>query len=231
VETPGSSRSRLAFAAVGIVAAVLSLSSSVLGDLARLDHGTLVGDSADVVRLGADHAGLFRWGGLLDMLGSYLLFLPLAVYLRNRFHDQHPTTVDVGTVAAVVASGVGAAGAAAWASASPLISAYATASPTDRPHLAVTFATVIHVVIALWHFAVGPARAVWLASVAIVARDQWRGFAVYSAVLAAATGLASIGAALMPNATSSVPETVFFLPFVVWPVWLAVRIWRDGASS
>jgi hypothetical protein len=218
------------FAAVGIAAAVLSLASSILLDLARLDDGKLVGDAADIVRLGADHAGLFRWCGLVDMVGSYLLFLPLAVWLRNRFHDAHPTSVDVGTVAAVVYGGVGAAGAAAWAAASPLITAYASASPSDRPHLATTFTAVIHVVAALWHYVAGPAAAVWFASVAIAVRDQWRGFAVYSVILAAVTALASTGAALMPNATSSAPGTVFFLPLAVWPVWLAVRILRDDAS-
>ena len=161
------------------------------------------------------------------MFGSYLLFLPLAVYLRNRFHDAHPTTVDVGTVAAVLYGGVAAAAAAAWASATPLISTYAGASPSERPQVALTFATVMHVVTALWHFVAGPAGAVWLGSIAIAVRDRWRGFAMYSAILAAATGLTSIGAALLPNATSSGPGTLFFLPFAVWPAWLAVRIWRD----
>ena len=223
-------RRRTAFAAVGIAAAVLSLTSSVLLDLSRLDDGNLVADSVDIVALGPQHVALFRWTGLLDMLGSYLLFLPLAVYLRNRFHDAHPATIDVGTVAAVVYGGVGAAGAAVWASAAPLIAAYADASPTARPALAVTFAAVVHAVNALWHFVAGPAAAVWFASVAIVTRDQWRGFAIYSAVLGVVTGLASIGAALMPDATSSAPGTLLFLPLAVWPAWLAVRIWRDDTD-
>jgi hypothetical protein len=72
---------------------------------------------------------------------------------------------------------------------------------------------------------------VWFASVAIAVRDRWRGFAVYSAVLAAATGLASIGAALVPDATSTGPGTLYFLPLAVWPAWLAVRISRDDVSG
>jgi hypothetical protein len=35
----------------------------------------------------------------------------------------------------------------------------------------------------------------------------------------------------VPNATSSGPSTLFFLPLAVWSAWLAVRIWRDDASS
>jgi hypothetical protein len=225
-----SQRSRAAFAAVAIAAALISLTSSVLLDLARLDDGRLVGDAADIVRLGSDHAGIFRWCGLLDMLGSYLLFLPLAVCLRNRFHDAHPTTVDIGTVGAVVYGAVGAAAAAAWAGAAPLISAYAIASPSGRPLLATSFAAVIHVVTALWHYVGGPAAATWFVCVAISTRDTWRGFAIYSALLGAATGLASIGTALFPNATSSGPGSLAFLPFAVWPAWLAVRIWRDRTS-
>jgi hypothetical protein len=225
--SPDAVRRRRAFAAVGIAAAVLSLASSVLLDLARLDDGSLVGDSADIVRLGTDHEGSFRWSGLVDMLGSYLLFLPLAVYLRDRFRDAHPTTTEIGFVAAIVYGAVGAAGAAAWASAAPLISTYANAAATDRPLLATTFATVIDVVNALWHFVAGPAAAVWFATVAIAARNRWRAFAIYSALLAAATALASIGAALSPDATSTAPATLFFLPLSVWPAWLAMQVIRD----
>ncbi len=220
-------RSPRVFAAVGVAAAAISLTSSVLGDLARLDNGRLVGDSAHIVRLGADHAGFFRWAGLLDMVGTYLLFLPLAVYLRRRFRGVHAAIMDMGTVAAVVALGVGAAGAAVWASAAPLISAHASASPNERPYLEVTFATVIHAVTAVWHYVTGPALAVWFGSVAIAARAQWRGFAAYSMVLAVSAALGSIGAALLPNATSTGPTTLFFAPLAVWAAWLGVRIWCD----
>jgi hypothetical protein len=215
---------------VGIAAAVLSLTSSILLDLARLHDGNLVADSADIVRLGDGHAGLFRWSGLLDLLGSYLLFLPLAVYLRQRLHEAHPTAIDIGTVAAVVYGGVGAAGAAAWVGATPLITAYTNAPASEQPHVAVTFAAVLHVVAALWHYVAGPAAAVWFAAVAIAARTRWRRFAAYSAILATATGLASIGAALYPEATSSGPATLYFLPLAVWPAWLAAHVWHDDAS-
>ena len=84
METPGSSGSRLAFAAVGIVAAVLSLSSSVLGDLARLDHGTLVGDSADVVRLGIEE------GVLVNATGPATIRFAPALTLTQAEIDRYP---------------------------------------------------------------------------------------------------------------------------------------------
>ncbi|HUR78885.1 MAG TPA: hypothetical protein VMZ22_13130 [Acidimicrobiales bacterium] len=223
-----SARGRRAFAAVGFAAAAIQLASGVMGDLARSDHGHLVADSALIVRLGTDHVALFRWSSLLDLFGFYLLMVPLAVYLRSRFRATHPMTADVGLVAAVIFGGVGATGAAIWVSATPLISEYAHAAPADRPYLAAIFGAMIHAGAALWHFVEGPAGAVWFASVAISARLRWRGFALYSAILAVAIALGSVGTMVAPDATSSAPTTLIFLPIVVWPVWLAIRILSTG---
>jgi len=210
-----------------MAAGVIGLASSVLLDLSRLDRGRLVADSALIVRLGSDHVELFRWASLLDLFGSYLLMLPLAVYLRNSFHAEQPATVDIGTVAAVVFGVAGATGAATWASATPLIAAYARASPGDRPYLAAIFAAAIRAGTALWHFVEGPAAAVWFGCTALATRHRWRGFARYSAALTVAIALGSAGTMVLPDATSSGPATLFFLPVAVWPVWLAIRIWRD----
>jgi hypothetical protein len=89
---------------------------------------------------GADAALLWRWVMLADMFGSYLLLVPLALFLHRRLRDRRPWLADLGLTGALAYIVVGGAAAAILATAgSPLIEAYAAAAPADRLAIAASF--------------------------------------------------------------------------------------------
>lgn len=93
-----------------------------------------------VLEQGREASALWRWGFLGDMLYSYLLLLPLALYLHRRLRGSRPWLADLGLAGALayVLIGGAAAGILAQAGAS-LIEAYHDAAPTDRPAILTSF--------------------------------------------------------------------------------------------
>jgi len=144
---------RLAVYSVGL-AVVLAVPSSValFAAFGWNIEAAIFGDPAVILGRGADAALLLRWAAILDMLFSYLLLVPLALYLHRRLRPLRPWLADLGTVAAFAYIFVGAAGAAMLAIAgSSLVEAHATAAPADRAAIATSFEALRNIVFfALW---------------------------------------------------------------------------------
>jgi hypothetical protein len=82
---------------------------------------------------GRDTAVLWRWGFFGDMLFSYLLLLPLALFLHRRLRERRPWLADLGLAGALAYILIGGAAAAILAQAgSSLIEAHDAAAPADR---------------------------------------------------------------------------------------------------
>lgn len=115
-------------------------------------EAAIFGDPAVILGRGADAAVLLRWAAILDMLFSYLLLVPLALYLHRRLRPLRPWLADLGTVAGFAYIFVGAAGAAVLATVgSSLVEAHATAAPADRAAIATAFEALRNIVFfALW---------------------------------------------------------------------------------
>jgi hypothetical protein len=70
----------------------VGLASSLSWDAVRYSDGTFVARTADLVAIGENRATLFRIALLADMLSSYLLFVPIALYLAAR-HEHVPIAI------------------------------------------------------------------------------------------------------------------------------------------
>ncbi|MFN2538734.1 MAG: hypothetical protein ABR549_11410 [Mycobacteriales bacterium] len=68
-------------------------------------------DPAVVLAIGADDAGVLRVSYLLTALGSYVMLVPLALWLRAKVADPDPVRDGTTTVAGLAYLGLGAAGA------------------------------------------------------------------------------------------------------------------------
>jgi hypothetical protein len=93
-----------------------------------------------VLGRGPDTAALWRWGFFGDMLFSYLLLLPLALFLHRRLRERRPWLADLGLTGALAYIFIGGAAAAILAHAGgSLIEAYDRAAPADRPAILASF--------------------------------------------------------------------------------------------
>jgi len=93
-----------------------------------------------VLGRGQDTALLWRWGFLGDMLYSYLLLLPLALFSHRRVRPPRPWLADVGLAGALAYIFIGgaAAGILAQAGAS-LIEAHGAADAAQRSAIVTSF--------------------------------------------------------------------------------------------
>ena len=110
---------------------------------------------------------LFRWAFLGDMFYSYLLLVPLALFLHRRLRERRPWLADLGLAGAFAYIFLGGAGAAILATAgSSLVEAYAAAAPADRPAIATSYELVRDIVyFALWQTLDGFTAGTWMFSV------------------------------------------------------------------
>jgi hypothetical protein len=97
----------------------------------------LVNDPGMAIRIGPDDAGMLRWAYLADMVGYYLLLVPIILALRAE--DPSPAG-DIGAVGGLAYVVLGGGGAALLAALSPpLIDAFAEGGPAERVAARTTF--------------------------------------------------------------------------------------------
>ena len=104
-------RTALVGVALGAVSGLL-LWLAVDDVIARVGILELVEDQSLVVQAGPGAAELFRWGYLADMLGYYLLWLPLVLALEGRIAASLGSgPARLATISGVLYIGIGALGA------------------------------------------------------------------------------------------------------------------------
>lgn len=116
---------------------------------------------------GPEAAVLWRWGFLGDMLFSYLLLLPLALFMHRRLRGRRPWLADLGLAGAFAYIFIGGAAAAILAQAgSSLIVAYHAALPIDRPPILTAFLLLRDAfVFGVWQTLDGLTAGTWVLSV------------------------------------------------------------------
>lgn len=215
---------RLAIGA-SLLAIVISVPSTVAFSAAfgfSID-GMLFGEPSAILGRGSSAATLLRWGAIGDMLYSYVLLVPLALYLHQRLRPRLPWLADLGTVAGLAYMFVGGAGAAILAVAgSSLVDAYSTAALADQFAIATSFDVVRSIVfLALWQTLDAITLGTWILSVGWLIRPERRalgrllilvGLGLFAASLMTMLGLSS--AALIAGGAAVV--------VIVWAGWLLV---------
>jgi hypothetical protein len=94
-------------------------------------------DPVRLLGVGSLGAQLLRWGALTDMLGYYLLLVPLVVCIGRELRPRCGPIVDLFTVSGVLYAAIGATAAVVLAEAGPvLLRAYDQAHPAGRGGIA-----------------------------------------------------------------------------------------------
>lgn len=152
----------VALAIVIAVPASLAFYGAFGWDLAA---GTF-GEPSAILGRGPEAAALLRWGAIGDMFFSYLLLVPLVLFLHRRLRPIKPWLADVGTVGGLAYIFVGGAGAAILATVGPpLVEAYATADAAGREQIQTAFDMLRNIVFfGLWQLIDPITAGAWVAS-------------------------------------------------------------------
>ncbi len=159
---------------------------------------------------------------LADMLGFYLLQIPIAIFLHLRLRAN--PVMNYATVFGVGYCLIGAIGAAALSVAWPTLSALYQSAPDEAARIALrdSFTTISAVVnVGLWGRAEFLLGALWWILIGFAADGTMRAFRAVSWVLGGATAMAWLG-----NLVSAplLAEPALMAYMVLVPVWLITMV-------
>jgi hypothetical protein len=166
------------------------------------------------------------------MLYSYLLLVPLALFLHRRLRPNRPWLADLGALAAFAYIFLGGAGAAILAIAgSSLVEAHALAAPADQPLIYVSFEAVRDLVFdALWQMLDAITLGTWIVTTGVLLLPERR--ALSRVLVGLGAGVIAYSAVTMLDIRSLALVALFpglgVLAGLVW--WLVDRSRRGAAQ-
>lgn len=212
---------------LAVLAGPITLTGLILG-ISLVDFDAEAFREPDVVlALGSDKAAVLRVSYLLTALGSYLMLVPLLLWLRRRLGDGDALRRDTATVFGLAYLGLGAAGACVLAAAIPeLIRQYAEPG-ADRAALEIAWHTANRIgEDGLQGMVQNVAGAVWWLLVGLQLRHIARGLGVLTLVLGVASAVNSLGSLFEADALQVPGLTVTVLLSPVWSLLLGVWLLR-----
>lgn len=211
---------------LAIVAGVLALLSLVVG-LAGVEWDFEVfSDTSSLIAIGSAAAGFIRWSYWLNMLGNYLLLIPLALLLY-----QWLTPINLDYTRLFTASGLlylvlGAAGSAILASAWPfLIEQYEVASQAQQEILQLDFQVVNAIAEEGLHGVIqNLAGAVWFLGIGSLLRAKHNSLGILAVAIGIFLSLNTLGNAFNIEALSLIGLTANILLGPLWSIWIGILL-------
>jgi hypothetical protein len=227
----------LAAATLAIVSLPFGAASVVASLVAAKYNVNALSQPLIILRAGSAAAEWWRWSLIFDLLGYYLLIVPLTLCLRNMLRPRNPGWVDLFALCLLIYSLIGAIGAAVLAAVTPpLIDAYSAATPSQR--------TILEVVSTTYSNAVY--RGLWNLLEVFVAGFGWIGFGyllgvgrrplgIASVVLGVACLVDALGSALKLNLAAMTGLSIYLVLAPIWGCWAGISLLRhemepDGGS-
>jgi hypothetical protein len=185
-------------------------------------EASIFGEPGAILGRGSEAAALLRWGAVGDMFYSYLLLIPLVLFLHRRLRPNRPWLADLGTLCGFAYIFVGGAGAAMLAIAgSSLVESFSKAAPADQAAIATSFELVRNLVFfALWQMLDALTLGAWVASVGVLLFAERPLMSRLLVVLGVATMSASV---MSMVGVHSIAFILFGLAVAVliWVAWVA----------
>lgn len=163
------------FAAVcALVGVAFAIVSGVLGFAAAPAATDPASSFMVVITHGRTAGMLFHLSMVADVLGYYLLLVPLAIFLWRWLHSQSPSLSALSTIAGLGYCLMGASGAAVLGAVLPgLGDQYSAASPEQREVLLATGSAVVNAVYqGIWNTLDAITAAVWWVGTGYLLRSQ-----------------------------------------------------------
>lgn len=198
------------------------------------DLSTAFTDPAAGLRSGPGRETVARISMLLDMLGYYLLLVPIALYLRAWLRPRSPGLADVATVGGLAYALIGACGAAILAMAAPyLLETYAVADSARREAIEVVYPTLMKAVQhGLWMTLDPILAGVWWLGIGSLLITQQRILGWFTAILGVLALVGPVGIALaIPALGPTGLGGLWGVLQLVWMVWMGATLLLAPAGT
>lgn len=215
-------------AVLTVISGLLALACLILLGIALADNPEAYDDPMQLLGMANLNVPLLRWAMLTDLFGYYLLLLPCIYFLRPYLREQTPwanlitycgtTYVLIGAIGAVVMAEV----------VCPLLTQYATASPTQQALLQTTYQALNRLVYnGLWNLLETLLAGVWWTMTGAVLRTWHKPLGWVTMVLGLFTALDALGNLLSLPLPAAIGLNIYLLLAPVWAIWLGVLLWRQ----
>jgi hypothetical protein len=222
---PTLSFRRLA-AVTAIISAPLALGCLALALLAAKFNFAAFGNPTIALGGGIRAAELAYWSMLLDLLGYYLLLIPLTIYLYLTFRASRPGHVALYSVCGLGYTMVGASGAAVLAAVWPSLAQIAaiTTGP-DHNAAVIVFQTVSNAVDrGLWNTLELILAGVWWIGIGLEIRRVRPVLGATTIILGAAALLDTAGTILGLEMVTNAGLVVYLLLAPAWAAWVGLTL-------
>jgi hypothetical protein len=226
----GDSSFRRTAGLCAIVSLPLAVASALTALIAANFDFSAASDPLVILRAGPAGAGWWRASLITDLLGYYLLIVPLTLSLREWLRRRRsPSWVDLFALCVLTYSLVGAIGAAMLASVTPPeMEAYRAASPMQRAILdsvAGSYADAVYR--GLWNLLEEFLAGIGWTGLGYLFFRERRAYASATVLLGIACLVDAVGSALNLEAISMPGLAVYLVLAPVWAFWSGVHLLRS----
>lgn len=217
---------------LAILAGLLALLSLVVG-LAGVSYDFEVfSDTSSLVAAGSAAASFIRWSYWMNMLGNYLLLVPLALLLHQWLQSTSRSYSLLFTASGLLYLGLGAMGSAILAAAWPfLIEQYATAPAAQQSFLILAFQVVNAIAEEGLHGVLqNAAGAIWFLGMGTLLRPKRSGLGLFAVAIGIFLVLNTLGNIFAIEALSLVGLTANILLGPLWSIWIGLWLVQGKAQ-
>jgi hypothetical protein len=200
---------------------LLAMLAAVGFDLNALSHPLVL------LHQGATGATLWHWAMVLDILGYYLLIVPLILALRSWLRAKSPNWIDLSALCLLAYCGIGAIGGAILATAiPPLIRGYATAG-AHRVVVETVFTGYSDAVYrGMWNLLEELLAGIGWIAMGVVLRFEDRRLGRATTVLGLACLVDALGTAINVDAVATAGLSVYLVLAPIWAWWVGTWLLR-----
>ena len=214
-----------------ILSAILALGCLIAGFLAVEFDLDAFSDPTTLLRF-AHRYEYAKWFALLDMLGYYLLLVPVIFYLHERLRRKTPWANMI-TFSGLSYVLIGAIGAVILAAVWPhQMQAYLSAGMEQRALLQTTFEAITWAVNdGLWNMLETILAGTWWVGVGVALRSDFKALGWTTILLGLSTLADSVGNMLSLKILAEVGLNLYLVLAIVWPFWIGTKIYRGKLQS
>lgn len=221
------------FQRVAAVSAIVSAPFSYLLTFTLLQavgfDFTVLGTPSELIAIGTSGATVFKWTMVGDIIGQYLLLLPLVLFLWYWLRPKGYLTITLLTVGGIVYVFIGALGVSINAAVFPdLMVQYAGAGPEDRAMLETVFTALANVtMVGTWGVFVRLVGGLYWIGIGAPLREEYRGVGYLSMLVGGLALLSVIGNVLQIAPLIGMGTLGYLLGFPIWALWLGGILYRN----